>query len=140
MRRRYVHGGNRSPGAERLAVVRRRHRELRPKRLAMEPLEERRLLSSGLKWELEPVFEGIPAMETPRDAAIIQAMEKLTGVEAGAVAFGTEGPYLNELGLQTVICGPGNIDQAHQPDEYLPLEHIHPGINLIQSLVKQFCL
>ncbi len=101
---------------------------------------DRLLESSGLQWELVPVFEGIPAMETPRDAAIIQAMEKLTGVEAGAVAFGTEGPYLNDLGLQTVICGPGNIDQAHQPDEYLPLEHIHPGINLIQSLVRQFCL
>ncbi len=101
---------------------------------------DRLLQTSDLQWELVPVFEGIPAMETPRDAAIIQAMEQLTGVEAGAVAFGTEGPYLNDLGLQTVICGPGNIDQAHQPDEFLPLEHIHPGIKLIQSLVKQFCL
>lgn len=101
---------------------------------------DRLLETSGLQWELVPVFEGIPAMETPRDAAIIRAMESLTGVEAGAVAFGTEGPYLNDLGLQTVICGPGNIDQAHQPDEYLPLEHIQPGINLIQSLVRQFCL
>jgi acetylornithine deacetylase len=101
---------------------------------------DRLLERSGLQWELVPVFEGIPAMETPRDAAIIQAMEQLTGVPAGAVAFGTEGPYLNDLGMQTVICGPGNIDQAHQPDEYLPLEHIQPAINLIQSLVRQFCL
>ncbi|MCU7851410.1 MAG: acetylornithine deacetylase [Candidatus Thiodiazotropha sp. (ex Monitilora ramsayi)] len=98
------------------------------------------LASSGLQWELVPVFDGIPAMETPRDAAIIQTMEQLTGSPAGAVAFGTEGPYLNDLGMQTVICGPGNIDQAHQPNEYLPLEHIQPAINLIQSLVKQFCL
>jgi acetylornithine deacetylase len=101
---------------------------------------ERLLAGSQLEWDLVPMFEGIPAMETPRDAAIIQAVEQLTGSEAGAVAFGTEGPYLNELGLQTVICGPGNIDQAHQPDEYMPLEHIQPAINLIQSLVKQFCL
>jgi acetylornithine deacetylase len=101
---------------------------------------DRLLANSGLQWRLVPVFEGIPAMETPRDAAIIRAMESLTGIEAGAVAFGTEGPYLNDLGLQTVICGPGNIDQAHQPDEYLPLQHIQPAINLIQSLVKQFCL
>ena len=79
-------------------------------------------------------------METPREAAIVRAMEKLTGAPAGTVAFGTEGPYLNDLGLQTVICGPGHIDQAHQPDEYLPLEHIQPAINLIQSLVRQFCV
>jgi acetylornithine deacetylase len=100
---------------------------------------DRLLRSSGLSWELVPVFEGIPAMETPRETAIVQALEGLTGAPAKAVAFGTEGPYLNELGLQTVICGPGNIDQAHQPDEYLPMEHIQPAINLIQSLVKQFC-
>lgn len=98
------------------------------------------LAESSLSWELEPVFEGIPAMETHRDATIVQAVEQLTGAPAGAVAFGTEGPYLNSMGMQTVICGPGNIDQAHQPDEYLPHEHIQPAINLIKSLVRQFCL
>ncbi|RLJ19841.1 acetylornithine deacetylase [bacterium endosymbiont of Escarpia laminata] len=101
---------------------------------------ERLLRGSGLTWELVPVFAGIPAMETPKSAAIVQAVESLTGFPAGAVAFGTEGPYLNEMGMETVICGPGHIDQAHQPDEYLPLEHIQPAIKLIQSLVKRFCL
>lgn len=100
----------------------------------------KRLHDSDLSWELTPVFDGIPAMETPREAAIVQAVEKLTDSQAGAVAFGTEGPYLNSMGMQTVICGPGSIDQAHQPDEYLPLKHIQPAINLIQSLIRQFCL
>lgn len=101
---------------------------------------EKLLTGSGLSWELSPVFEGIPAMETPSDAAVVQAVESLTGHQAGAVAFGTEGPYLNALGMETVICGPGFIDQAHQPDEYLPLEHIQPAVKLIQSLVRKFCL
>jgi acetylornithine deacetylase len=100
----------------------------------------KRLLDAELQWELVPVFEGIPAMETPREAAIVQAVEQLTNTQSGAVAFATEGPYLNSMGLQTVICGPGSIDQAHQPDEYLPLNHIQPAINLIQSLIRQFCL
>ncbi|MEJ2612515.1 MAG: acetylornithine deacetylase [Candidatus Thiodiazotropha sp.] len=98
------------------------------------------LTKTGLSWETTPLFEGIPAMETPKDAAIVQAVEQLCGEPAGAVAFGTEGPYLNSMGMQTVVCGPGNIEQAHQPNEYLPLDHIHPAINLIKSLVKQFCL
>jgi acetylornithine deacetylase len=98
------------------------------------------LTGSGLSWELIPVFDGIPAMHTPRDAAIVKAVESLTGYQAEAVAFGTEGPYLNAMGMETVICGPGSIDQAHQPDEYLPLEHIQPAIRLIQSLVRKFCL
>ncbi|MEW8467520.1 MAG: acetylornithine deacetylase, partial [Candidatus Thiodiazotropha sp.] len=98
------------------------------------------LLDSELNWELTPVFDGIPAMETPREAAIVRAVERLTGTEAGAVAFGTEGPYLNSMGMETVICGPGSIDQAHQPDEYLPLKRIQPAISLVQSLIRQFCL
>ncbi|MEW8506024.1 MAG: acetylornithine deacetylase [Candidatus Thiodiazotropha sp.] len=98
------------------------------------------LRDSGLKWELISVFDGIPAMETPREAAIVKAVERLTGAEAGAVAFGTEGPYLNSMGMETVICGPGCIEQAHQPNEYIPLKHIQPAIKLIQSLIRQFCL
>ncbi|MES9862068.1 MAG: acetylornithine deacetylase [Candidatus Thiodiazotropha sp. LLP2] len=101
---------------------------------------DRCLSETDLSWESVPVFDGIPAMETPRDAEIVKAVENFTGIQAGAVAFGTEGPYLNSMGMQTVICGPGSIDQAHQPDEYMPLEHIQPAINLIQSMVKKFCL
>lgn len=98
------------------------------------------LENTDLTWEFFPLFEGIPAMETAADAPIVQALERLTGQPAGAVAFGTEGPYLNSMGMQTVICGPGHIEQAHQPDEYLPMEHVQPGIELIQSLIKKFCL
>ncbi|MEN8179023.1 MAG: acetylornithine deacetylase [Pseudomonadota bacterium] len=101
---------------------------------------DRLLMPTGLDWEFSPVFEGIPAMETAADAPIVRTLERLTGHPAGAVAFGTEGPYLNSMGMETVICGPGSIDQAHQPDEYLPLEHIQPAIKLIQSLVRKFCL
>jgi acetylornithine deacetylase len=101
---------------------------------------DKRLHDSGVDWVLTPVFDGIPAMETPKEAAIVQAVEQLTESPSGAVAFATEAPYLNSMGMQTVICGPGSIDQAHQPDEYLPLKHIQPAINLIQSLIRQFCL
>ncbi|MCG8036095.1 MAG: acetylornithine deacetylase [Candidatus Thiodiazotropha taylori] len=98
------------------------------------------LYDSGLEWHYKPLFDGIPAVETPAEAAIVKAVERFTDSQAGAVAFGTEAPYLNSMGMETVICGPGSIDQAHQPDEYIPLEHIQPAINLIQSLIRKFCL
>lgn len=98
------------------------------------------LAGSGLQLERVPLFEGIPAMDTPANAAIVQAAEALTGYSAGAVAFGTEGPYLNALGLQTVIMGPGSIAQAHQPDEYLALDQIAPSQRVIRALVERFCL
>ncbi len=97
------------------------------------------LVDSGLTFELVPLFSGTPAMDTAADAAIVRAAEQLTGYQAGAVAFGTEGPYFNQLGMNTVILGPGDIDQAHQPDEYLALDRIQPTIDLLRAMIKQFC-
>ena len=98
------------------------------------------LQGSELKLEMEPGFDGIPAMETPEDAAIVQIAEELTGEKSISASYATEGPYLHELGMETIILGPGDIDQAHQPDEYLGLERIQPMIGILQGMVKQFCL
>lgn len=100
----------------------------------------RLMADSQLRLEHIPLFDGIPAMDTPATSAIVQATENMTGYAAEAVAFGTEGPYLNQLGMETVILGPGHIDQAHQPDEFLALDQIDPGVTLIKRLIKQFCM
>jgi acetylornithine deacetylase len=101
----------------------------------------RRLLADGA-WRLSfaPLFEGIEAMETPATAAIVRATEELTGSPAGAVGFGTEGPYLNALGMETVILGPGGVECAHQPDEFLPLATIPPTLALLRGLIGRFCV
>ncbi|MGD2083111.1 MAG: acetylornithine deacetylase [Chromatiales bacterium] len=101
---------------------------------------ERLLSGSGMALELVPLFKGIEAMETPADAAIVQAGEELTGHEAVAVAFGTEGPYFAQLGLQTMILGAGDIDQAHQPDEFIDPARLAPMAEVIRGLVRRFCL
>lgn len=99
-----------------------------------------RLQDSGLIFERVSLFEGTPAMETPAESTIVKVTETLTGHSAGAVAFGTEGPYMNQMGMQTVIMGPGSIDQAHQPDEFLALNQIEPGKRIIRELVKRLCI
>ncbi|MCW8908975.1 MAG: acetylornithine deacetylase [Sedimenticola sp.] len=95
---------------------------------------------SGLSLELLSPFSGVPPLETPADSEIVTTAERLTGHSASAVAFGTEGPYLQQLGMDTLILGPGDIDQAHQPNEYLGLERIEPMVRLLQSLIRHFCL
>ena len=40
------------------------------------------------------------------------------------VAFGTEAGLFKNAGIPTVVCGPGSIAQAHQPDEYVSLEQL----------------
>src|SRR5690606_9170798 len=79
-------------------------------------------------FEFTPQFPGAPAFHTPAESALVRAAERLTGHAAGSVAFGTEGPLLQQLGLETIILGPGDIDQAHQPDEFLPLDRVRPCI------------
>ncbi|MGH8245444.1 MAG: M20/M25/M40 family metallo-hydrolase, partial [Gammaproteobacteria bacterium] len=64
----------------------------------------------------------------------------LTGHSAGAVDFGTEAPLFGQLGMDTVILGPGDIEQAHKPDEYLALDRVEPMLNTLRGLVRQFCL
>jgi acetylornithine deacetylase len=100
----------------------------------------RALADSGIGIRFEALFDGIPAMETPADAGIVRLAERLTGYAPGAVAFGTEAPYLSRLGMETVVLGPGNIEQAHQPDEYLALERLDPTVNLLKQFIKSVCI
>ena len=96
--------------------------------------------STGLRLEHRPIFCGVPPFATDAHARLVQTAERHTGHAAQAVAFGTEAPYLTELGLETIILGPGNIDQAHQPDEYLDLSRIDPYCKVLHQLVRDFCL
>jgi acetylornithine deacetylase len=142
----HIHGGD---NPNRICGHCELHIDLRPLP-GMPPLEElrttlrerltRSLGDSLLGISFTSLFPGIEAMETPPTAAIVRAAEELTGRPAGAVAFGTEGPYLNQLGLETVILGPGEIAQAHQPDEFLALSSLEPTLTLLRQLIVRFCV
>lgn len=93
-----------------------------------------------LRLEVNRLTEGVPAFETDKNREIIRAVEEMTGQEADAVAFGTEAPFISALGADTVVLGPGYISQAHQPDEYLPLDHIEPCIGILSQLINRFCV
>ena len=100
----------------------------------------RLLADEDLKLSFRPLFNGIEAMETPATAAIVQAAEQLSGSPAGAVSFGTEGTHLNTMRMEAVILGPGTIECAHQPDEFLALDQIKPMLNLLRNLIGRFCV
>jgi len=102
----------------------------------LQPLAE----SSGCNITLSTLFGGAPAFEQAAASPLIEACERLTGHIAGSVAFATEAPFLQSLGMETVVMGPGSIDQAHQADEFIPMDQIEPAIDLLKSLIRQFCL
>ena len=97
----------------------------------------------GLEIIIEPLFEGLPGFEQPKtdpSQNFINFLETLTGHTSEHVAFGTEAPFMQALGMTPVIMGPGSINQAHQPNEYLDLNQIEPYTHMLTQLIHRYCL
>jgi acetylornithine deacetylase len=94
----------------------------------------------GLGVTTQTFGEGMPAMDTDAASEIAQYLTHITGKKTTSVAFGTEAPYFNAMQTETIVIGPGSINQAHQPDEFLPIAEIGPTIKMLEDLVERFCL
>jgi len=97
-----------------------------------------RLAGSGLQVEFLTLFEGVDPLRG-QDGPLLHACEAATGARK-SVCFCTEGPYLQSLGMETVIMGPGSIDQAHQPNEYLSLAQAQTCARVLDGLIHHFCV
>lgn len=86
-----------------------------------------------------PLFPGVEAFAND-STELLRVCEKLTGHGAQSVSYGTEAPFFQELGMDSIVLGPGSIDVAHQPNEYLALDQVQPCIKLLRSLIRHFCL
>ncbi|MBK5923068.1 acetylornithine deacetylase [Rhodovulum sulfidophilum] len=70
----------------------------------------------------------VPALAPEQDGAAEALARRLTGDNAThVVSYATEAGQFQEGGFSTVVCGPGDIAQAHQPDEYITLEQFRQG-------------
>lgn len=94
----------------------------------------------GGTYALEPINES-PAMATPEGSPIHGTLCALAG-QAGsrAVAFTTDGGWLGKLGLDCVVFGPGSIQAAHKPDEWLPVAEFERAAGLLESVVERWCV
>ncbi len=96
--------------------------------------------SKHFQLNIKSLIHGTESMLTPITSDIVKIAEKLTGNPAETAAYCTEAPYYNTMGIETVILGPGNIAQAHQPDEYIELAALNPTVSLLKNLITKFCL
>jgi acetylornithine deacetylase len=84
--------------------------------------------------------EVTPAMSSPPDGRLAQTLARLTGCrELRGAPFATDGGRLESAGIRSVICGPGELEQAHRPDESLPISHLRRGTELIREVVARLC-
>ena len=94
----------------------------------------------GLECIFEPLFDGVPPFEQAEHSRLVSLCEQMTGHSAHGVAFATEAPFLQSLGMETLVLGPGSINQAHQPDEFLALSQIEPMVGILSGLIQRCCV
>jgi acetylornithine deacetylase len=91
------------------------------------------------RWNLETVNLS-PAMSTPETAPLHRNLCDLTGQTATrAVSFSSDAGVLSDLGLQCVLFGPGSIEVAHKPNEYLPKQEFVRAGEILDQLISRSC-
>lgn len=110
-------------------------------------------LSHYIRHELEPQMQrtdpdalieieelvsvpAMPASDDTRLGALLNLLEMPTGAER--VSYTTEGGLFRQAGIPTVICGPGSIEQAHRPDEYIELSQLAQCDAFLERVLKAF--
>ena len=89
---------------------------------------------------VKTLFRPVTPYQTPAQGRLVGALETLSGRPAHTVAFGTEAPFFQALGMETVVFGAGSIDQAHQPNEFLQASQLRPMEDALTALIAQYCL
>ena len=103
-------------------------RELEPEMHAVDP-------ATG--FEIVQLSE-IPALDTRSETGIVALVQELTGNhEIAKVSYGTEASQFHRAGIPTVVCGPGSIEQAHRPNEFIELSQVEACERFLRSLMER---
>lgn len=99
-----------------------------------ELLPAMRAIHPGAAIETEVIGEvvGLEPMEINAARDLCQHLTGHNG--AHCVPFGTEAGLFQQLGMQAVLCGPGSIDQAHKPDEFVTLDQLSQCLDMLGRL------
>lgn len=139
----HIHGGD---AANRICACCELHMDLRPlPGLSLNDLEG--LLNESLapvseRWPgrltISAMHPPIPGYECPPNHELVKVVEKLLGTPTEVVNYCTEAPFIQQL-CPTLVLGPGSINQAHQPDEFIDTAFIKPTHALITQVISHFC-
>jgi len=80
-----------------------------------------------------------PPLSTAQDAEVVSFVKSLTGLNGTIkVAFGTEGGlFSSQLGIPTIVCGPGSMAQGHKPDEFIALDQLSKCDGMLDALLER---
>ncbi|WP_104903398.1 acetylornithine deacetylase [Pseudomonas sp. LH1G9] len=78
-----------------------------------------------------------PGLMTDQHSEAAELIAAFCGSRAfGTVAFGTEGGLFDAVGIPTVVCGPGSMDQGHKPDEFVSVAQLAQCDQMLHSMLN----
>ncbi len=104
----------------------------------------RQCVGSEIRFVVNDPYLIDPALDTRYDAAIVRAVNDAHQSEFGTAStiegahYGTDGSKLAHAGIETVVCGPGDIAQAHTCDEFIEIEQVQSAVRLYGSLIRRW--
>ena len=90
-----------------------------------------------MKGVTKPIHSNVPPLDTPENLSIVPFIKKLAVNEnLTAVSYAAEAGQFSEAGFESVICGPGDIAQAHRANEFIAKEQLDKGVDFMYRLVE----
>ena len=82
----------------------------------------------------------VPPLLSPRDTSLENTLLVILNQHtSGGIPFTTDGCQFAQAGIASIVCGPGDLDQAHQPNESIRREAFEQGTDVILSVVHRLC-
>ncbi len=96
-------------------------------------------IATGAGIELRPFFD-LPGLKPEDDGSAERLVRGITGDNGThVVSYGTEAGHFQAAGYSAVVCGPGDIVQAHQADEFITIEQMQAGEAFLARVVESLC-
>lgn len=93
-----------------------------------------RAVSADAKVEIDVIGE-VAGLIPRADNGLRDTVMAMTGENsADLVPFGTEAGLFQDMGMDVIVCGPGSIEQAHKPDEYISRDQLQACLKLLDAL------
>jgi len=82
----------------------------------------------------------VPPLNSARGTPLERVLFEVTGArDSGGALFATDGGWFSGAGITSLICGPGDLEQAHQPDECIRRESFERGASVVAKVIEQMC-
>lgn len=94
---------------------------------------------AGAKIETVQHHPPVPPLDTPENLSVVELIRELSGNDRPhTVAYAAEAGQFANGGFESVICGPGDIAQAHRANEFISIDQLEKGVALIRRVIERF--